>query len=71
MPSKFPFCSNHGFFLRWLGVDRDDGEIERVFRVADAKTMAKFKTIFNDVVGRTFTDYHLWVSIFEKPRLSR
>ena len=59
------------FLCRWLATDRDDGEIERTFAVADAKMMAKFNTIFNDIVGRTFTDYHLWVSIFEKPKLSR
>ena len=52
-------------------MDRDDGEVERVFQVADAKMMAKFQTIFNDTIGRTFSDYHLWISIFEKPKLSR
>ena len=39
--------------------------------MADSKLMSRFQTIFNDTIGRTFTDYHLWMSVFEKPKLSR
>ncbi len=63
--------SYFSLYLSWLAVDRGDGQIERNFSVADRKTMAQFSTIFNDVLGRTFTDYHLWISMFEKPKLSR
>eukprot|EP00794_Sanderia_malayensis_P008787 gene8787-9725_t len=63
---KFFFFCN-----RWLAVDREDGAIDRYFEVADEKMMTRFTTIFNDVIGRTFTDYHLWISLFEKPKMSR
>ncbi|XP_066916818.1 uncharacterized protein [Clytia hemisphaerica] len=63
---KFFFYCN-----KWIGVDCEDEKLEHEFHVADIEEMRKFSTIFYDVIGRSFNDYHLWLSIFEKPKFSK
>ncbi|XP_047143432.1 uncharacterized protein LOC101241823 isoform X1 [Hydra vulgaris] len=63
---KFFFFCN-----RWLGVDFEDGTLEADFYVANMIEMQKFSTIFFDVLLRMFNDFHLWLSIFERPKFSR
>ena len=55
----------------WLGIDFEDGSLEADFHVANAMEMQKFSTIFSDVLLRMFSDFHLWVSVFERPKFSR
>lgn len=58
-------------YKRWIGTDCEDGELQRDFHVADMQEMQKFSTIFYDVIGRGFNDYHLWLSLFERPKFSK
>lgn len=55
---RFVFLCN-----RWLAVDRDDGQIERLLPVATAEDLKKFHFLFQATTRKDMTDEHLWFSL--------
>jgi polycystin 1L2 len=62
---KYHFICN-----KWLGVDRDDGLIERVIPVSGKKQEREFFYILKKEIGKSIKDGYLWLSIFTKPPYS-
>jgi len=60
------------FFLcgRWLAVDEDDGEIDRVLPVAGREDILRFQNVFFDKARKKLFDDHLWLSIVGRPSRS-
>ncbi|XP_077979563.1 uncharacterized protein LOC144434915 [Glandiceps talaboti] len=60
------------FFMcdRWLAVEEDDGQIERVIPVAGKSELTSFGHLFYSKTRRNLSDGHLWFSIFGRPARS-
>lgn len=54
-------------FNRWLAVEKDDGQIERVLFVADKKQMSGFQNLFYTRASKDIGDGHLWFSVYTRP----
>ncbi|KAK7065489.1 hypothetical protein SK128_007199 [Halocaridina rubra] len=52
---------------RWLAVDEDDGQIDRLLPVATPEDITSFRNLFMNTSKKNLTDGHLWVSIFVRP----
>ncbi|KAK7075315.1 hypothetical protein SK128_002079 [Halocaridina rubra] len=63
---KFEFIAN-----QWLGVEYDDGQIDRLLPVAGAEQKRQFKHLFNTTKNKNLSDGHLWFSVFLRPARSR
>ncbi|XP_077863102.1 polycystin-1-like [Saccoglossus kowalevskii] len=61
------------FFMldRWLAVEEEDGQIERVIPVAGKSELTSFGHLFYSKTRRNMSDGHLWFSIFIRPARSR
>lgn len=55
---------------KWLGVDKDDGLIERVVPVCGELQKKEFSYLVNQETTKSMFDGHLWLSIFAKPPYS-
>ncbi|XP_022784277.1 uncharacterized protein LOC111324875 [Stylophora pistillata] len=57
------------FFMcnRWLAVEKDDGQIERVLFVADRKQLSGFHNLFYTRASKDIGDGHLWFSVYTRP----
>ncbi|CAH1794576.1 unnamed protein product [Owenia fusiformis] len=60
------------FFLcnRWLAVEEDDGQVERIVPVAGLEDLVDFKHLFGTSVRKKLSNDHLWVSVFSRPTRS-
>lgn len=60
------------FFLcdRWLAVEEDDGQVDRVLPVASLNDLTAFKHLFSSSLRKKLTNDHLWVSIVSRPTRS-
>jgi polycystin 1L2 len=52
---------------KWLGVDKDDGMIERMIPVSGEMQKREFSYLLAKEGTRSIRDGHLWLSIFTKP----
>ena len=52
---------------RWLGVDKEDGKIERLLLVASESQLKQFRYLLEREAKQKFSDGHLWFSIFTRP----
>eukprot|EP00106_Octopus_bimaculoides_P013343 XP_014780785.1 PREDICTED: polycystic kidney disease protein 1-like 2 [Octopus bimaculoides] len=52
---------------RWLAVEYDDGLIERVLPVAAPQDIKTFQNLFFSKTHKSFSDDHLWLSVFMRP----
>ena len=52
---------------RWLAVDKQDGEVQAEFNVADKRTLSAFKFLFSSRVSISLGDGHLWLSVVTRP----
>ena len=59
---KFLFICN-----KWLAVEEDDGQIERIFGVAGEAQKTEFKYLLTKEATKNLSDGHLWFSIFARP----
>ncbi|XP_062619009.1 polycystin-1-related protein-like [Saccostrea cucullata] len=55
---------------RWLAVEEDDGMIDRLLPVASKEDMTNFQNLFMTKTKKSFTDSHLWISVFSRPHRS-
>ncbi|XP_072168341.1 uncharacterized protein [Diadema setosum] len=55
---------------RWLAVEEDDGQIERVIPVAGKSELTSFGFLFYSKTRRNLSDGHLWFSVFARPARS-
>jgi polycystin 1L2 len=55
---------------KWLAVEKDDGQIDRLLPVACKNDLISYKHLFKQSVKKKFTDNHLWFSIFSRPSKS-
>lgn len=57
------------FFMcnRWLAVEKDDGQIERVLFVANRKQLSGFHNLFYTRASKDIGDGHIWFSVYTKP----
>jgi polycystin 1L2 len=55
---------------KWLGVEMDDGLIERIIPVAGEVQKKEFGYLLTKETTRSMTDGHLWLSIFSRPPYS-
>ncbi len=62
---KYHFICN-----KWLGVDQDDGLIERLIPIAGDKQRKEFGYLLKKETVKSILDGHLWLSIFTKPSYS-
>ena len=62
---KYYFICN-----RWLGADRDDGQIDRILSVAGDKQKTELKYLLEKQTKEKMRDGHLWFSILARPTLS-
>lgn len=51
-------------------MEEDDGMIDRLIPVAGAQDLVSFQNLFMTKTKRSFSDSHLWVSIFSRPQRS-
>jgi polycystin 1L2 len=60
------------FFVcsRWMAVEEDDGQIERIIPVAGANDLTQFNQMFAQSVRKKFSNDHMWASIFSRPTRS-
>ncbi|XP_078594496.1 polycystin family receptor for egg jelly-like [Branchiostoma floridae x Branchiostoma japonicum] len=60
------------YFLcnRWLSIDKEDGNIERVVPAAGPEEMTKFRNVFLAKSARDMNDGHLWFSVSGRPARS-
>ncbi|KAF6033000.1 hypothetical protein EB796_008702 [Bugula neritina] len=63
---KYPFVAN-----RWLAVEEEDGEIDKVFPVSGDSDLLNFSHLFTERTKKDLADDHLWISIFTRPVCSR
>ncbi|KAK3877407.1 hypothetical protein Pcinc_017874, partial [Petrolisthes cinctipes] len=63
---KFEFINN-----KWLAVEMDDGQIERLIPVAGKEQKKEFNHLFLNTSNKNIADEHLWFSIFLRPHRSR
>lgn len=52
---------------KWFAVEKDDGQIERVFPVANESEKEQFAYILSKKTYHKIADKHLWFSIFSSP----
>ncbi|XP_071965638.1 polycystin-1-like protein 2 [Antedon mediterranea] len=52
---------------RWLALEEDDGQIERIVPTAGQSELTSFGHLFHSRTRRNITDSHLWVSVFMRP----
>jgi polycystin 1L2 len=52
---------------RWLALDKDDGNIDRILPVAGDKQKTETKYLMEKQTKAKLTDNHLWLSVFTKP----
>ncbi|XP_038066995.1 uncharacterized protein LOC119737008 isoform X2 [Patiria miniata] len=55
---------------RWLAVEEDDGQIERVVPIAGKSELTSFGFLFYSKTRRNLSDGHLWFSVFARPARS-
>ena len=57
------------YFLceKWLAIDKDDGQIERVLPISRKPEMTSVKYLFSRQAKDNLNDDHLWFSIFSRP----
>jgi hypothetical protein len=55
---------------KWFGVEKDDGQVDRVIPVACRGDMTTFQHLFAQSIKKKFTDNHLWFSVFSRPTKS-
>ena len=60
------------YFLceRWLAVEKDDGEIERLLPVSTSVQKTQLVRLLKKESKEKFKDSHLWLSIFMRPKQS-
>ncbi|XP_048575324.1 polycystic kidney disease protein 1-like 2 [Nematostella vectensis] len=56
---------------RWLAVDEDDGQVERLVPLASREELTEFQHLFVARTRRNLSDSHLWFSVFARPANSR
>eukprot|EP00094_Tigriopus_californicus_P011733 TCALIF_11336-PA protein Name:"Similar to lov-1 Location of vulva defective 1 (Caenorhabditis elegans)" AED:0.02 eAED:0.02 QI:96/0.94/0.83/1/0.71/0.80/36/119/3138 len=59
---------------RWLAVEKDDGQIERLIPVSADEDRRSFNHLFNYTVERGIREHHIWLSVFlrnERNRFTR
>ncbi|KAK7024484.1 hypothetical protein SK128_010796 [Halocaridina rubra] len=59
---KFTFVAE-----KWFGIEKGDGEIDKLITVAGKEQMTNFTHLFNVSSSKSFTDGHLWFSVFLRP----
>ncbi|XP_055955095.1 polycystic kidney disease protein 1-like 2 [Patella vulgata] len=52
---------------RWLGVDKDDGMVDRLVPVTSQDDLMTFDKLFSSHARLNLTDSHLWLSVFMRP----
>ncbi|XP_033117714.1 uncharacterized protein LOC117117519, partial [Anneissia japonica] len=55
---------------KWLAVEEDDGQIERIIPVAGMSELTSFGHLFYSRTRRNLSDAHLWFSVFMRPAKS-
>lgn len=70
--TQYLFSLFRSFFLcnRWLSVEKADGMIERVIPVAAHEEITTFRNLFFSKAHKSFSDSHLWLSVFIRPSRS-
>ncbi|XP_013422214.1 uncharacterized protein LOC106182109 [Lingula anatina] len=63
---KYYFMCN-----RWLAVEEDDGQIDRVIPVAGKNEMTNFDYLFWSKTKRNLSDGHIWFSVLKRPPRSK
>ncbi|XP_064630503.1 uncharacterized protein LOC135489174 [Lineus longissimus] len=63
---KYQFILN-----RWLAVEEDDGQIDRLIPVAGKEQMVEFSHLFTQTSRKNLCDEHLWFSLVARPPRSR
>ncbi|KAL4239324.1 hypothetical protein ACF0H5_000141 [Mactra antiquata] len=63
---KYIFIAN-----RWLAVDEDDGQVDRVIPIAGKNEMTEFSHLFAARATKNLSDGHLWFSVVARPPQSR
>lgn len=60
------------FFLvdRWLAVEEDDGQVERIVPVAGMNDLSAFKHLFSSSFRKKLTNDHMWFSVVSRPTRS-
>ncbi|CAH1258631.1 PKDREJ [Branchiostoma lanceolatum] len=60
------------FFIcqRWLGVEHEDGRVDRVLPVASKDEVVSFSNLFQDKTRQDITDGHIWFSVVSRPTRS-
>ena len=61
----------HFICEQWMGVEKEDGRIERELFVAGDKQMKELKYFLEKQSKQQMNDSHLWLSIFNRPVQSR
>ncbi|KAI3380764.1 hypothetical protein SNEBB_003260 [Seison nebaliae] len=65
--------TNEKFYFvcqRWLGVEKEDGLIDRILPVANEAQRTEFSLLFTKKASRSMSDGHLWFSVFARPATS-
>lgn len=55
---------------KWFAVEEDDGMVDRLIPVSGASDLTSFQNLFVTKTKRSFSDSHLWISIFSRPQRS-
>ncbi|XP_071965421.1 uncharacterized protein [Antedon mediterranea] len=55
---------------KWLAVEEDDGQVERIIPVAGRSELTSFGHLFHSKTRRNLQDSHLWFSVFFRPSKS-
>ncbi len=57
------------FFIceRWLAVEKDDGQIERLIHLAGEKERTQLKYLIKKQTQQNMSDNHLWFSLLARP----
>ncbi|XP_078587448.1 uncharacterized protein LOC144868752 [Branchiostoma floridae x Branchiostoma japonicum] len=60
------------FFIcqRWLGVEHEDGRVDRILPVASKDEVVSFSNLFQDKTRQDITDGHIWFSVVSRPTRS-
>ncbi|XP_077978551.1 polycystin-1-like protein 2 [Glandiceps talaboti] len=60
----------HFLCNQWLAVDKGDGKIDRILTVAAKDDVLNYKNRIGIMRQQAFTEDHLWVSLFLRPKRS-
>ncbi|XP_070577743.1 uncharacterized protein [Ptychodera flava] len=60
----------HFLCERWLAVEEDDCQVQRILPVASSVDLAKFNQLFMANAKKDFTDGHIWFSVVSRPSRS-